>query len=48
MSVHSVMGLECRLAVVGRTLTHLDLCRVVEVVDEWYCTLEDTSDHYSS
>ena len=32
MAVNSIVGLECKLKVAGRTLTVLDLCRVVEVV----------------
>ena len=48
MPVCFVVGLECRLTVVGCTSTVYDLHRVFEVVDGRCCMLEDTFDHYSS
>ena len=41
MLVHSAVGLDCRLVVLGHTSTVLDLCRVVEVVADGCCMLED-------
>ena len=32
MAVNSIVGLECKLKVAGRTSNVLDLCRVVELV----------------
>ena len=48
MLVRSGMGLECRLAVVGHSSTVFDLRRVVEVVSDQCCMLEDMFDHCSS
>ena len=41
MPMLSTVGLECRLAVVGCTSTIYDLSRVLEVVVDQCCRLED-------
>ena len=45
MLVHSTVGLECRIVVVGHTLSVLCLCRVVA---DRCCMLEYMYDPYSS
>ena len=47
MPVRSDVRLECRI-VTRHTSSALDLCRVVDIVADQCCMLEDTSDQYSS
>ena len=48
MPMRFATGLECKIVVAGCTSTVFDLCRVVGVVTDWCCMLEDMFDYYSS